>query len=204
MGRSTASPTGWADIRIGALTSRTYAPFEGRTVADVMAQWGVDAVDAICDLLLAEDLRVNQVTPGPWSETLPAFVAHPAGMVGTDSTFMGLKPSPRTYGSYPRILGQFVRDEQRLSFEEAVRKMTSAPAARLGLRDRGLLRDGLAADLVVFDPARVRSNATYDDPRAFPDGIEFVAVNGALVVDGGQPTGALPGHALRHGRDSLP
>ncbi len=198
------SPTGWADIRIGALTSRTYAPFEGRTVADVMTQWGVDAVDAICDLLLAEDLRVNQVTPGPWSETLPAFVAHPAGMVGSDSTFMGLKPSPRTYGSYPRILGQFVRDEQRLSLEEAVRKMTSAPAARLGLRDRGLLRDGLAADLVVFDPARVRSNATYDDPRAFPDGIEFVAVNGALVVDGGQPTGALPGHALRHGRDSLP
>ena len=128
----------------------------------------MDAVDAICDLLLAEDLRVNQVTPGPWSETLPAFVAHPAGMVGTDSTFMGLKPSPRTYGSYPRILGQFVRDEQRLSLEEAVRKMTSAPAARLGIRDRGLLRDGLAADLVVFDPARVRSNATYDEPARVP------------------------------------
>ena len=133
-----------------------------------MTECGVDAVDAICDLLLAEDLRVNQVTPGPWSETLPAFVAHPAGMVGTDSTFVGLKPSPRTYGSYPRILGQFVRDEQRLSLEEAVRKMTSAPAARLGIRDRGLLRDGLAADLVVFDPARIRSNATYDNPARFP------------------------------------
>jgi len=202
--REQGSTTSWADVRIGALTSPTYAPFEGRTVADVMAEWGVDAVDALCDLLLAEDLRVNQVTPGPWSETLPYFVTHPAGMVGTDSTFLGAKPSPRTYGSYPRILGQFVRDEQRLSLEEAVRKMTSAPAARLGIRDRGLLREGLAADLVVFDPARVRSNATYDAPRAYPDGVEYVAVNGELVVDRGQPTGALPGRALRHGRDSLP
>jgi N-acyl-D-aspartate/D-glutamate deacylase len=79
--------------------------------------------------------------------------------------------------------------------------MTSAPAARLGLRDRGLLQDGYVADLVAFDPARVRSNATYDQPRQFPDGIEYVAVNGTLVVDGGRHTGALPGRALRHGRD---
>jgi N-acyl-D-aspartate/D-glutamate deacylase len=122
-------------------------------------------------------------------------------MVGTDSTFIGLKPSPRTYGSFPRVLGQFVRDERRLSMEEAVRKMTSAPAARLGLRDRGLLQDGYVADLVVFDAARVRSNATYDQPRQFPDGIEYVAVHGTLVVDGGRHTGALPGRALRNGRD---
>ena len=80
--------------------------------------------------------------------------------------------------------------------------MTSAPAARLGLTDRGLLRDGYAADLVVFDPARVRSNATYDHPRQFPDGIEYVAVNGELVVDGAAHTGALPGRSLRRGRRS--
>ena len=79
-----------------------------------MAETGHDAVDAICDLLLAEDLGVNQVTSGPWSETLPPFVAHPVGMVGTDSTFIGAKPAPRTYGSFPRILGQFVRDEALL------------------------------------------------------------------------------------------
>ncbi len=194
----------WAFIRLGALTSGAYRAFEGRTLGDLMAEGGVDVVDAICDLLLAEDLRVNQVTPGPWAETLHHFVVHPAGMVGTDSTFIGEKPSPRTYGSYPRILGQFVRDEGRLSLEEAVRKMTTAPAARLGIRDRGRLEDGLAADLVVFDPARIRSNATYDDPRAFPDGIEYVAVNGELVVDGGRATGALPGRALRHGHDSVP
>jgi N-acyl-D-amino-acid deacylase len=195
------APLTWADVRLGAFHSEANQRWEGRTLEDVSRETDRDPIDTLCDLLLDEDLRLNQVTPGPWSETLPHFVAHPVGMVGTDSTFIGLKPSPRTYGSYPRILGQFVRDERRLSLEEAVRKMTSAPAARLGLRDRGLLRDGYVADVVVFDPARVRSNATYDDPRQFPDGIDFVMVNGELVVDGGRHTGALPGRALHHGRD---
>jgi N-acyl-D-aspartate/D-glutamate deacylase len=190
-----------ADIRLGAFAKPENQRWEGATLDEVCEESDRDPVDALCDLLLAEDLRINQVTPGPWSESLPHFIAHPVGMVGTDSTFIGLKPSPRTYGSYPRILGQFVRDEGRLSLEEAVRKMTSAPAARLGLRDRGLLRDGYAADVVVFDPDRIRSNATYDQPRRFPDGIQHAIVNGVAVVDGGRPTGALPGRALRHGRD---
>jgi N-acyl-D-amino-acid deacylase len=122
-------------------------------------------------------------------------------MVGTDSTFIGRKPAPRTYGSFPRILGQFVRDEALLSLEEAIRKMTGAAAARLGLRQRGLLRDGMLADIVVFDPATVRSNATYDEPRRFPDGIDHVIVNGVLVVDGGTHTGATPGRGIRLGVD---
>jgi N-acyl-D-amino-acid deacylase len=193
------TPAGWADVRLGAFTLPDFVRWESHTLADYMAETGSDPVDAICDLLLAENLGVAQVTSGPWSETLPHFVRHPLGMVGTDSTFLGDKPSPRTYGSFPRILGQFVRDEQLLSLEEAVRKMTGAPAARLRLTDRGLLRDGFAADLVVFDPARVRSNATYEEPRRYPDGIEHVVVNGALVVDAGRHTGALPGRALRSG-----
>jgi len=200
-GPAHGAPRSWGDVRLGAFATEANQRWEGLTLDDVSRELGIEPVDALCDLLLAEDLRINQLTPGPWSETLPHFVAHPAGMVGTDSTFIGLKPSPRTYGSYPRVLGQFVRDERRLSLEEAVRKMTSAPASRLGLRDRGLLREGYVADLVVFDPARVRSNATYDQPRQFPDGIEYVIVSGSLVVDGGRHTGALPGRALRHGRD---
>ncbi|HEX5395577.1 MAG TPA: amidohydrolase family protein, partial [Candidatus Limnocylindria bacterium] len=139
MGPAYTSAAGWADVRLGAFATDANAPFEGRTLADVMNERGVDAVDAICDLLLSEDLRVNQVTSGPWTETLGRFVAHPHGMFGTDSTFIGLKPSPRTYGSFPRVLGEFVREQRLLTVEEAVRKMTSAPAARLGLRDRGLL-----------------------------------------------------------------
>jgi N-acyl-D-amino-acid deacylase len=196
-GASHTAPAGWTDVRLGAFTNPSNLRWEARTLADVMTDRGCDAVDAICDLLLDENLGVNQVTSGPWSETLPVFVRHPIGMFGTDSTFIGAKPSPRTYGSFPRVLGQFVRDEALLSLEEAVRKMTSAAAERLGLRDRGLVRDGLVADLVVFDPARVRSNATYDEPRRYPDGIEFVIVNGTVVVDGGRHSGARPGRVIR-------
>jgi N-acyl-D-amino-acid deacylase len=196
-GAAYTSPAGWADVRLGAFTRPQNLRWEAMTVADVMRERGVDAVDAMCDLLLDENLGVNQVTAGPWDRTLAPFVAHPVGMVGTDSTFIGAKPSPRSYGSFPRILGQFVRDDALLSLEEAVRKMTSAPAARLGLRDRGVLRDGALADVVVFDPGTVRSNATYEEPRRFPTGIEHVLVNGAPVVRDGSHTGATPGRVLR-------
>jgi N-acyl-D-amino-acid deacylase len=121
-------------------------------------------------------------------------------MVGTDSTFIGAKPSPRTWGSFPRVLGEFVRDQRLMGLEEAVRKITSAPAARLGLPDRGLLRDGMCADITVFDPATIASTATYAEPRSFPVGIPYVVVNGVMVVDEGIHTGALPGRALRRGR----
>ena len=187
----------WDDVRLGAFTRPDLLRWEGHTLGEVIAERGEDPVDVLCDLLLEEDLRVNQVTPGPWTETLRDFIRHPVGMVGTDSTFVGEKPSPRTYGSFPRILGQFVREEALVSLEEAVRSMTSAAAARLGLSDRGLVRDGYAADLVVFDPARVRSNATYDQPRQFPTGIEWVVVGGEIVVEAGEHTGARPGRVLR-------
>jgi N-acyl-D-amino-acid deacylase len=200
-GGASAGPAGWADVRLGNFRRPDLVRWESWTVADVMAETGHDAVDVLCDLLLAEDLAVNQVTSGPWSETLRPFIQHPIGMVGTDSTFVGAKPSPRTYGSYPRILGQFVRDEGLLSLEEAIRKMTGAAATRLGLRQRGTIRDGNLADLVVFDPATVRSNATYEEPRRFPTGIEHVVVNGSLVVDAGEHTGATPGRGIRLGVD---
>jgi len=102
--------------------------------------------------------------------------------------------------SFPRILGEFVRDMRLMPLEEAVRKMTSAPAARLGIPDRGRLADGMKADIVVFDPANVRATATWDDPKQFPLGIPYVIVNGQVVVDGGEHTGATPGRALHRGR----
>ncbi|HEY7598833.1 MAG TPA: D-aminoacylase [Candidatus Limnocylindrales bacterium] len=196
-GPAYTSSAGWADVRLGAFTRPENMRWEGQSLADVMAERGVDAVDAVCDVLLEEDLRVNQVTTGPWKEGMAPFFRHPAAMVATDSTFIGAKPSPRTYGSYPRVLGEFVRQDHWLGLEEAVRMMTSAPADRLGLRDRGRLADGLQADVVVFDPQTVRSNATYDEPRQFPDGIEWVIVNGVSVVERGEHTGALPGRVLR-------
>jgi len=196
-GAAYTSPAGWADVRLGYFANPDNLRWEGLSLADVMAERGVDAVDAMCDLLLSESLRVNQVTSGPWSRTLHHFVVHPVGMFGTDSTFVGAKPSPRTYGSFPRVLGEFVRERALLGLEEAVRKMTSAPAARLGLKDRGLLKDGYLADVVVFDPRTIASNATYDEPCRFPTGIEHVLVNGTPVVDGGEHTGALPGRVIR-------
>jgi N-acyl-D-amino-acid deacylase len=121
-------------------------------------------------------------------------------MVGTDSTFVGAKPSPRTWGSFPRILGEFVRDLRVMRLETAVRKMTGTPSARLGLVDRGLLRDGMKADIVVFDPATVAATATYEQPGSYPIGIPWVIVNGEVVVADGEHTGATPGRALRRGR----
>jgi N-acyl-D-amino-acid deacylase len=200
-GQMYAGKGGLSDVRLGAFTRPEHRHWEGHTLGDVMAEIGADPVDTICDLLLTEDLQVNEVTPGPHTEGIRRFYQHPVAMVGTDSTFVGDKPSPRTYGSYPRILGQFVRDERLLSLEDAVHRMTGAPAARLGLRDRGVLRDGAVADITAFNPARVRSNATYDDPRQFPDGIVHVLVAGTPVVQDEQPTGARPGRALRRGRD---
>ncbi|MGZ8528106.1 MAG: amidohydrolase family protein, partial [Candidatus Limnocylindrales bacterium] len=198
-GRLFAGVGAWADLRLGHFARPEHQRWEGRTLAEYLAETGLDPVDGICDLLLAEDLRVNQVTPGPHRAGIPPFLVHEGAMIGTDGVLIGAKPSPRTYGSFPRVLGEFVREDRLLSLEAAVRKMTGAPAARLGLTDRGRLADGVKADVVVFDPVTVRSLATYDDPRRFPAGIPYVIVNGQLVVDGGEHTGALPGRALRRG-----
>ncbi len=199
-GRMFAGDRAWDEVRIGALTRPEHLGWEGRSLGEVMRATARDAVDTICDLLLAEDLRVNQVTPGPHRDGIRRFLEHPGAMIGTDGVLIGAKPAPRTYGTYPSILGQLVREERWLGLEDAIRRMTAAPAARLGLDDRGRIADGLAADLVLFDPATIRSPATYDDPRRFPVGIELVLVNGVPVVDGGAHTGATPGRALRRGR----
>jgi N-acyl-D-amino-acid deacylase len=200
-GQLFAGTGGLRDVRIGYLRRPENRRWEGRTLGELIDAAGIDPVDTLCDLLLAEDLRPNEITPGPHLEGIRRFLRHPGAMIGTDSVFVGAKPSPRTYGSYPRILGQFVREEALIGLEEAVRRMTGAPAARLGLRDRGTIRDGAVADLVVFDPATVRSDATIDDPSRHPDGIDHVIVSGTIVVDAGRLTGELPGRALRRGRD---
>jgi N-acyl-D-amino-acid deacylase len=199
-GRSYAGRTPWDDLRLGYLATPAYREWESRTLGELMAASGTDVVDTVCDLLIAEDLRPNQVTPGPAPGSLGPFLAHPLSMVGTDSTFVGAKPSPRTWGSFPRILGELVRDLRVMSLETAVRKMTGTPSARLGLADRGLLRDGMKADIVVFDPTTVASTATYEEPRSYPVGIRWVIVNGEVVIADGEHTGAMPGRALRRGR----
>ena len=121
---------------------------------------------------------------------------HPAQMVGSDGLMTGDMPNPRTYGTFPYVLGQAV-EQGLFRLEDAVHKMTGAPAKRLGLRDRGLLRDGMKADVVIFDPATIHARATFDQPKQLASGIINVFVNGVMVWDRGRHTGAFPGQALR-------
>ncbi len=118
-------------------------------------------------------------------------------MMGSDGLMVGDRPHPRAWGTFPRFLAKYVRDLGVISLEECVRKMTSLPAGRLGLGDRGTIETGMAADLVVFDPDTVRDTATFEEPKSFPEGIPHVVVNGQIVKDAGRQTDALAGRVLR-------
>jgi N-acyl-D-amino-acid deacylase len=171
--------------------------WEGRSLVDLAQAKGKKMVDAICDLLIEENLDAAFVARTGNPDNIRTIVRHPAHMVGSDGLLTGDMPNPRSYGTFPYVLGQFVREEGLLRLEEAVRKMTAIPAQRLGLSDRGVLRDGMKADIVVFDPDRVQAKSTFEQPKQYPEGIDYVVVNGKLVVDKGEHTGALPGRALR-------
>ena len=174
--------------------------YDGRLITDIADMRGQDPADALFDLLVEENLGISTVGLGTNPQTLPAFVSHPSGMIASDSILFGEYLNPRTYGCFPIVLAEFVRAEQHLKLPEAIRKMTSFPAQRLGLPDRGILRDGFKADIVVFNPDTVKTHATREDPKHYPVGIEYVVVNGQVVIDQGENTGALPGRALRRGR----
>ena len=171
--------------------------WEGRSLTDLARAQGKRMVDAICDLLIEEDLEVAFVARTGNPDNIRAIARHPAHMVGSDGLLTGEMPNPRSYGTFPYVLGQLARDEGLFRLEDAVRKMTSIPAQRLGLADRGILRDGMKADIVVFDPDRVEAKATFEEPKQFPEGIDYVLVNGRAVIDNGTHTGALPGRALK-------
>ena len=174
--------------------------YDGRLLTDIAEMRGQDPADALFDLLIEENLGISTVGLGTNPHTLPAFVSHPAGMIASDAILFGEYPNPRSYGCFPIVLAEFVRAERHLRLPEAIRKMTSFPAQRLGLPDRGLLRDGFKADIVVFNPDTVKALATKEDPKQYPVGIDYVIVNGQVVIDRGENTGALPGKALRRGR----
>ena len=190
------APT-WHDMWLTYFKRPENHKYEGRSIAEVAESRGQHPVDALCDLLIEEDLQTCYVAEGLNPRTLPSFVAHPLSMVGSDAVLLGQFPSPRTYGCFPVILAEYVREERQLSLPNAIRKMTSFPAQRLGLQDRGVLRDGMAADVTVFDPHSVKAPATRTNPKQLPVGIEYVIVNGEVVVDRGRHTGALPGRAVR-------
>jgi N-acyl-D-amino-acid deacylase len=190
-------------VLIASVVNPALKKYEGKTVAQMAAEEKKDARDALIDLVVAdrantaciifmmdeEDVKTALRSP------LVAFCTDsPAG--ATDGIFSEEKSHPRGWASTARILGHYVRDEKLLRLEEAVRKMTSFPAEGAGLKDRGLVKVGFPADLVVFDLSKVQDLATYEEPRRYSSGFPFVAVNGVLVVDGGKITGAAPGQVL--------
>lgn len=202
--RDEVSPRGigWQDMWLGYFKRPHNHQYEGRSMAEIAAMRNQHPVDALCDLLLEEDLQTSFSTAGGSTLSLPKFVSHPYSMVGSDAVLLGDFPSPRTYGCFPVILGEYVRENRFLELPTAIRKMTSFPAQRLGIPDRGLLRDGFKADITIFNPRTVKSPATRHEPKQFPIGIDYVIVNGKVVVDQGEHTGTLAGRALRRGRAS--
>ncbi|MFC6990304.1 amidohydrolase family protein [Haloplanus sp. GCM10025708] len=190
--------TGWENLVVSNVESEANAAPEGKSIAEIADERGVRATDAVCDLLAEEELGVSIVAHMLEEGDVREILSNERVCVATDGLFGG-KPHPRVYGTYPRILGTYVREENLLTLEEAVRKMTSLPARAMGLDRKGLVRQGMDADLVVFDPATVRSTATFDDPRRHPKGIHHVLVDGEFVVRDGETTGETPGRAIRAG-----
>ena len=162
--------------------------YEGRSIESVAEARGQHPVDTMSELLIEESLGVSFVGELIDEATLPGFMVHPLYMVGSDAVMIGDYPSPMAYGCYPMFLSMMVRGEGGLGLEEAIRKMTSGPAQRLGISDRGILRDGFFADLVIFDPAEIKPNVSRTRPKELSDGVDYVIVNGTVVIDEGRHT----------------
>jgi len=186
---------GWRNNVICSVRSERNRAYVGRLLPDLVAESGKEPLDFVCDLLLEEDLAVSRRgEAGP--ESHAEVIGHSLHLASSDGLPLG-RCHPRTYGSFPRYLGPYVRDFKVLRLEEAVAMMSGRPAARIGLKDRGLLKVGFAADIVIFDPETVEDRATYEDPLQYPAGIPYVLVNGEIVIDREEHTGAFPGRALR-------
>lgn len=188
--------------------ARQHRELEGQTVAAIAAERGVEPLETACDLLVAEEGRVAVVIHSMHEDDVQEVMRAPFVCVGSDSSAVAPygplaegKPHPRAYGTFPRVLGRYVRELEVLSLEEAVRKMTSLAASQVGLRDRGVVAEGCWADLVVFDPLTVADSATFEDPHRYPAGIDAVIVNGALQLADGEASAGLHGRVLRLGRD---
>ena len=185
------------EIVVSAVRTEKNKWWEGLTVQAISDRLQKDPWDTICDMLVEEDLGVTFYTFSGDMNDVKVLMTHPAHMFITDGLRIGGMPNPRTYGTFPKVLGQMVRDEKILTVEQAIRKMTSFPAQRYGLAGRGILRDRMKADIVVFDPVTVSGTATFAKPKQFPVGIEYVFVNGKMVLEKGKHTGALPGEPLK-------
>ena len=192
------------DVLICAVNNKELLQYQGKRLSEVAAEWHEDGIDAIFDFLIKDEAGTSVAVFGmaepdvvlalqqPWvSVDNDDSATSPDGVLGADH------PHPRAYGTFPRILAKYVREQRKLSLPDAIRKFTALAAQCEHLPDRGVIKQGMWADLVVFDPGAIRDVATYDDPNQFSVGMSYVLVNGVAVVAEGRMTGALPGKVLR-------
>ncbi len=194
----------WGNMLLSSINHRKYRNFEGETILEASNEVSQSPLDFACDLLLNTKGAVSVTHFCMSQENVDKVVTHPLSMIATDSSLKAPygklskgKPHPRSYGTFPRVICDYVRERKLLSLTEAVRKMTGMPALRLGLTDRGVIKEGVFADIVIFDLDKIEDRATFTDPHRYPLGIEYVLVNGKIVIEKGKHMGALPGKVLR-------
>jgi dihydroorotase/N-acyl-D-amino-acid deacylase len=194
-------------ILVSVVQNPKLLPLQGKTIAEVAKLWGKDPIDTIFDLLIEDNAFTSVAVFGMSEPDVALALEQPWVSVDNDSQgtapdgILGREhPHPRAYGTFPRILRKYVREEKKLRLEDAIRKFSSLPAARLRLADRGVLKKGMWADIVVFDPATIRDLATFEKPNQLSEGMQYVLVNGVPVIDGGKMTNALPGRVVRGNR----
>ncbi len=198
------SSGGASGVMVASVLNPALRLYQGKRLSEIAAMRKEDPVEAAINILLEDNGKTGAIyfamsepdvqfaLKQPWTSIDTDYPAvRPDGILGEAN------PHPRSYGSFPRVLGRYVRDLKLMPLEEAIRKMTSLPAQRVSLQDRGLLRVGMAADVVVFDPDKIRDLATFDKPHQFSEGVRYVLVNGQIVLDDGNVTTARPGRALR-------
>ncbi|NLO56611.1 MAG: D-aminoacylase [Thermovirga sp.] len=193
---------GWDNIMISSCENEP--TLEGKTITEIASERRSSPEDTLLDMILETEGKATIALFMMDEKDCSTVLVHPLSMVGSDgfaSSFTGVlskgKPHPRSFGTFPRVLGKYVREDDLMTLERALWKMTGFPAQRFGLKDRGFLKEGMAADLVVFDPLVIIDNATYKEPRQQADGIDYVILGGEIVVDHKEYNGKTPGKSLR-------
>jgi N-acyl-D-amino-acid deacylase len=191
-------------VLVGVVHNPELLPLQGKTLAEIAKTWNKDPMDALFDLLIQDHAMTSVAVFGMAEPDVSLSLLQPWVAVDNDSSgtspdgILGQEhPHPRAYGTFPRILRKYVREEHKLTLEDAIRKFTALPAQRMRLTDRGILKAGMFADIVIFDPATIRDVATFEKPNQLSEGMNYVLVNGVTVIDQSKMTGTLPGKVLR-------
>ena len=192
------------DVLICAVDRDELRRYQGKRLSEVAAEWHEDPIDTIFDFLIKDEAATSVAVFGMSDFDVTLALQQPWVSIGTDDSATSPEgvlgadhPHPRAYGTFAHILRKYVREDGKLRLEEAIRKFSALPAQRVRLTDRGVLKKGMWADIVIFDPATIRDRATFENPNQLSEGMQYVLVNGVPVIENGKQTDALPGRVLR-------